>query len=102
MSSQIHHGNRRRGVPSSTRNSLASSSRELVDSSRELVEEYPISSTLLAFGVGLGVGVLVGQTIAGALHSEPTASSRLESLSQQVCDVVRNSIPDAISRHLSR
>ncbi len=61
-----------------------------------------MASTLLAFGVGLGVGVLVGQTIAGALSRESTTSSRLDSLSHQVCDVVRNAIPEAISRHLPR
>jgi len=82
--------------------SFAASSREFVDSSRELVGEYPVTSTLLAFGVGLGVGVLVGQTIAGALSQEATPSSRLESLSQQIHDVVRKTIPEAISRHMSR
>jgi hypothetical protein len=93
MSPQIH-GNRRRQA--SQRGS------SFATSSIELVEEYPISSTVLAFGVGLGIGVLVGQTIAGALRSEPDPSSGLESLSQQVCDAVRKSVPEAISRHLPR
>jgi len=68
----------------------------------ELVEEYPISATLLALGVGLGIGVLVGQTIASAFSSEPEPSSRLDSLSQQVCDAVRKTVPEAISRYLPR
>jgi len=46
--------------------------------------------------------VLVGQTIAGSLSPEATPASRLESLSQQLHDVVRKTIPEAISRHLSR
>jgi len=90
----MQHGNRRRQA--SQRGS------SFAISSMELVEEYPISSTVLAFGVGLGIGVLVGQTIAGALRSEPDPSSRLESLSQQVCDAVRKSVPEAISRYLPR
>jgi hypothetical protein len=68
----------------------------------DLVEDYPISSTLLAFGVGLSIGVLVGHTIAGALSSEPEPSSRLDSLSQQVCDAVRKTVPEAIGRYLPR
>jgi hypothetical protein len=95
MSPQMQPGNRRRGMSSQPVTSYTSSS-------RELVEEYPVSATLLAFGVGVGVGILVGQTIAGAFTREPQPSSRLESLSQQVCDAVRNAIPDAISRHLPR
>jgi hypothetical protein len=69
---------------------------------RELVQDYPLSSTLLAFGVGLGVGVLVGQTIAGAFAPDPTPTSRLDALSQQVYNAVRSAVPEALSRHLPR
>jgi hypothetical protein len=95
MSSQIQHGNRRRQGSSQQGSSLAASSMELVD-------DYPISSTLLAFGAGLSIGVLVGHTIVGALSSEPEPSSRLDSLSQQVCDAVRKAVPEAIGRYLPR
>jgi hypothetical protein len=71
-------------------------------SSIELVEEYPISSTVLAFGMGLGIGVLIGQTIAGALREEQQPTSRLDSLSQQVCDAVRRAVPEAMARYLQR
>jgi len=93
MSSQIQRGNRRRDMPPSRASSFSKSS-------RELVEEYPISSTLLAFGVGLGVGVLIGQTIAAAIAPEPESLSRLDSLTQQVRDAVRKAVPEAISRYL--
>jgi hypothetical protein len=69
---------------------------------RELLEEYPIASTLLAFGAGMGMGILIGQTVANAFAPEPTPSSRLDSLTQQVCNAVRNAIPEAVSRHLQR
>jgi hypothetical protein len=94
MSPQMQPGNSRQGMwPSQT---------SIARSSQELVEDYPMASTLLAFGVGLGVGVLVGQTVAGAFRHEAPPSSRLESLSQQVCDAVRNAVPEAISRHFGR
>jgi len=94
VSPQMHHGDRRsQGSPRAF---------SLSESSLELVEDYPFSSTLLAFGVGLGVGVLIGQTIAATLRPEPQPLSRLDSLSQQVCDAVRNAVPEAIARHLPR
>jgi hypothetical protein len=95
MSPQSQYRNRQRNAPSQQGSSFASSS-------MELVEEYPISSTLLAFGVGLGVGVLIGQTIAGALRPEPEPLSRLDSVSQQVYEAVRKAVPEAIARYLPR
>jgi hypothetical protein len=93
MSSQVQRGNRGRDTPSSRASSLSRSS-------RELVEEYPVASTLLAFGIGVGVGVLIGQTIAAAVSPERDSLSRLDSLSQQVRDAVRKAVPEAISRYL--
>jgi hypothetical protein len=94
MSPQMQHGKRRQQVSSQAESCLTSS--------RELVEEYPISSTVLAFGVGLGVGVLIGQTIVGALTQEPEPISRLDSLSQQIRDAVQNAVPEAIRQYLPR
>ncbi|HEV8002247.1 MAG TPA: hypothetical protein VGP63_20320 [Planctomycetaceae bacterium] len=94
MSPQMQHGNRRR--------QMASQAESYLTSSRDLVEEYPMASTVLAFGVGLGVGVLIGQTIVGALTSEPEPSSRLDSLNQQIRDAVRNTVPEVIRQYLPR
>ena len=94
MSPQMQHGNRRRHTSSQAESYLTSS--------RDLVGEYPISSTVLAFGVGLGLGVLLGQTIVGALMPEPEPASRLDSLNQQICDAVRNTVPEAIRQYLPR
>jgi len=93
MNSPVQRGNRRR-------DRLSSGGSSLPRSSRELVAEYPISTTLLAFGVGLGAGVLIGQTIAAAVSSEPEPMSRLDSLSQQVRDAVRKAVPEALSHYL--
>lgn len=65
----------------------------------EMVKEYPVSSMLLAFGVGLGVGVVIAQACAGPLmsyvHPEP---SMTEKLSRQIYDAVANVIPQSLSR----
>jgi hypothetical protein len=94
MSPQTPQSKRRMGMSSQLPASLSDP--------RELVQEYPVSSTLLAFGVGLGVGILVGQTVASAFTPDPTPTSRLDALSQQVYNAVRNAIPEALGRHLQR
>jgi hypothetical protein len=42
----------------------------------EMVQEYPMSSMLLVFGAGLGVGVVLSQTLLPSFH-EPTMSERM-------------------------
>ena len=42
----------------------------------EMVQEYPMSSMLLVFGAGLGVGVVLSQTLFPSFH-EPTMSERM-------------------------
>jgi hypothetical protein len=68
---------------------------------RELVEEYPMSSTLVAFGVGLGIGVLLGHSLSGSIGGRtlPEAST-MEKLGRQAFEALRSSIPEALSRHL--
>jgi hypothetical protein len=66
------------------------------------VEEYPLSSTLVAFGVGLGIGVLLGQTLSGSFggsRNRPDPST-MEKLGEQVLHALRRSIPESLSRHL--
>lgn len=66
--------------------------------STDLVKEYPVSSLLTVFGVGLGVGVLLSQTVCHsmlrAFEPEPTVAERL---SRQIYDAVRHAIPDSIA-----
>jgi len=67
---------------------------------KELLQEYPMSSTLIAFGLGLGVGVIVGHSVSAALMPERSHRTNMESFGRQVCDALRTSLPDSISRHL--
>jgi hypothetical protein len=70
---------------------------------RELVREYPLSSTLLVFGVGIGVGMLLGQTVGELLfesHQPPSRLGRVSTLANQLCDSVRHSVSEAMEKHL--
>ena len=40
--------------------------REAIERPAELVKEYPLASMLLMFGMGLGVGVILSQTISSS------------------------------------
>jgi len=70
----------------------------------EFVQEYPASSILVAFGIGLGLGVIVGHSLSDAMT--PSSSSRrnversMESFGRQVCEALRSSLPESVSRHL--
>jgi hypothetical protein len=69
----------------------------------EMVQEYPISTTLVAFGIGLGVGLLIGQSLTESFGSRSHASSsKMEAFGRQMCDALRTSLPEAISQYLPR
>ena len=42
----------------------------------EMVQEYPLSSMLVVFSIGLGVGAIIGQSLIPSYH-EPTMSERM-------------------------
>jgi hypothetical protein len=62
----------------------------------EMVKEYPVSTMLLVFTVGLGVGALLGQAVVPRFH-EPTMSERL---SRQIHDAVASVLPQGMARQL--
>jgi hypothetical protein len=65
----------------------------------ELAEEYPLSSMLVVFGAGIGVGLLLSQALAGPLshwmEPEPTMSERL---GRQMLDYMRSVVPESVQR----
>jgi len=65
----------------------------------EFVQEYPVSTTLVAFGIGLGLGVVIGHSLTDSM-SPKAARSSMESFGRQVCDALRSSLPESVSRHL--
>jgi len=67
----------------------------------ELVKEYPLSSMLLMFGIGLGVGVVLSQTVCSSLlemvEHEPTMTEKLK---RQVYDAVSSVVPPSMLRQI--
>jgi hypothetical protein len=75
---------------------------EALERPAELAKEYPITSMLMVFGVGLGVGVLLSQAACGSLgysYHEPTFTERL---SRQVFHTVNEVLPDAVRQQMAR
>ena len=70
--------------------------------SMEWVDEHPLTAVTALFGLGLGVGLLLGHTIAESagrtLFHEDTLTEKLTS---QIRDVLKSSLPKGLSRHLS-
>jgi len=76
--------------------------RDALEKPGEVAKEYPISSMLVVFGVGLGVGVLLSQVACSSfpgLHHEPTFS---EKLSHQIYHAVNEVIPETLRGQLAR
>ena len=68
----------------------------------EMAREYPVSSMLIVFGVGLGVGVILSQVACSSLvgfHEEPTITERI---GRQIKSAVNDVLPEMVSRQLAR
>jgi len=62
----------------------------------ELVKDYPMSTLMVAFTAGLGVGILIAQACIPDFE-EPSMSDRL---SRQIHDAVAKVIPRGMTRQL--
>jgi len=70
--------------------------------SSEWVEEYPVTSVTVLFGIGVGVGLLLGHTLAQAAGRRLMHHDTLtEKLTSQIRDVLKSALPAGLSRHLS-
>jgi hypothetical protein len=70
---------------------------------KELVNEYPISSMLVMFGVGIGVGVIVGQALCSALNElahEPTMTEKMKHQAYQAYDSLSHMLPESMLKQL--
>jgi len=64
----------------------------------EIVKDYPVSSMLVVFGVGLGVGILLSQALCSTLlEPEPTMSERWQ---RQLMGAADRVLPTSMSRQL--
>jgi len=75
--------------------------REAMERPGELVKEYPLASMLLMFGMGLGVGVIVSQTICNSLlemaEPEPSMTNKLR---RQVYDALGHVLTPSMLRQV--
>jgi hypothetical protein len=63
-----------------------------------MVEERPVVSTLIVFGVGLGLGAALGVMIADCMAAPPSKFHGPESLAQNIMDGLSRVVPDVITR----
>lgn len=64
-----------------------------------MIEDRPLVTTLLCFGLGLGVGTAIGMVISDCM-SEPTTFHRRdpESITQSAIDSLSRMVPDVVAR----
>jgi hypothetical protein len=70
-----------------------------------LVSQYPLSSVLVVFGIGLGVGVALGKILSEPLMPRPSLGQRTElaaeKLGRQMRDAIAGVLPESLSKHIS-
>jgi len=72
-----------------------------LEQSKEMVSEYPISSLLVVFGLGVGLGVLLSETLVAPMMQPKCAMTNMsERLGHQIYDAIASAIPDSIMRKL--
>lgn len=75
--------------------------REAMHRPAEMVQEYPLASMLLMFGVGMGVGVVVSSAICSGLAEMNVHDSTMtEKLKKQVYDALSNVISPETLRQI--
>jgi hypothetical protein len=80
-------------------NRIKDGARETFERPVEIVKEYPLSSMMIVFGMGLGVGVVLSQTLCSslmeAIEPEPTMTEKLR---KQVYDAVSHVLSPSMMR----
>lgn len=74
--------------------------REAMERPAEMVKEYPLASMLLMFGMGLGIGVLVSQSVCGMLAEMAEEPTMTEKVRKQVMDALSHVISPSTLRQI--
>ena len=69
-----------------------------------MVSDYPMSSVLVVFSIGIGVGVAVGSLLGGPVRPLPSFAQRTElaaeKLGRQMLDAMAGVLPKSLSKHI--
>jgi hypothetical protein len=66
----------------------------------EVVQEYPLSSMLLMFGVGIGVGVVVAQALTSTFHELTEDPTMTEKVKRQAFDALSHVLTPSMMKQL--
>jgi hypothetical protein len=69
-------------------NRMADQFREAMERPAEMVKDHPLPSMLLMCGVGIGVGVLLSQTVCSTLMEAIEEPTMTEKMKRQVFDAL--------------
>jgi hypothetical protein len=65
------------------------------------VEQFPFASVTVMFGIGLGVGFVLGHTLAEAAGRKMFHEDTLaEKLTCQIRGVLKNALPEQLSQYV--
>lgn len=90
---------RPRSVPSASGNG----SEMLADccaSSLTFVRKNPVTSSMIAVGLGMGVGLMIAKAINESIPKPSPPPSSMEAFGKHVLETLASSLPDSVSRHL--
>jgi len=66
----------------------------------QMVKEHPLPSMLLMFGLGLGVGVLISQTLCSSLIEALEEPTMTEKVRRQAYDALSHVLPPSMIKQL--
>lgn len=72
--------------------------KSIEDAAESFIEERPLATTLVVFGLGVGIGTAIGMMLSDCLVDR-SKSTRAETLTHNVMDSLSRMVPDVISRH---
>jgi hypothetical protein len=68
---------------------------------QEVVSDYPFSSALLVFGIGLGVGVMLSSALCESTAHMWQPETTSQRWSRQMSDYLGHMVPEAVSKRFT-
>jgi hypothetical protein len=88
----------------------AETMQQMMHKPKEMIQEYPVSATLVVFGLGIGVGLMISQAVcdstanafqsgAGYWRHQPTT---MEKLGQSMYQALGNVFPESVMQSMGQ